>query len=397
MRAPGVWNREMVEFIFCPSTATQILALPIPLHGGEDVLFWPGSVDGFYTAKLGYDFVSSMTAANTAGSSSSTPPLGNSLWKKLWSRYGLPRCKEFSWRICRSFVPVRSALARRGMAVDLICPLCGIEEETIKHLWLCCPASRSVFFAIPLALRLERFVSLPDFLHQFLAVASADAIAEWQTAAYVLWEARNKLVFEGRPFSCDAVVRRTLQLVQRPSSAQVSRQPGIVLETVWRRPEEGMIKVNVDASFKSATDSGSGLIARDSEGQVLAAAASYPVVASSPVLAEAWALRWAIILALELGFRRVCFETDCLLLFQRWQKPPDGVSYLMSILRECLSFRRFFDVMTLSFVRRSGNSVADLLARRASTYAGLVWVEEVPSEALPFVSADYLAFMPVQV
>ncbi|XP_057456725.1 uncharacterized protein LOC130747724 [Lotus japonicus] len=283
------------------------------------------------------------------------------------------------------------------MDVDLVCPLCGIEEETIEHLWLCCPASRSVFFAIPLALRLERFVSLPEFLHHFLVVASADAIVEWQTAAYVLWEARNKLVFEGRPFSCDAVVRRTLQLLQRPSSAQASRRPGIVLEAVWRRPEEGMIKVNVDASFKSATDSGSGMIARDSEGQVLAAAASYPVVASSPVLAEAWALRWAIILALELGFRRVCFETDCLQLFQRWQKPPDGVSYLMSILRECLSFRRIFDVMTLSFVRRSGNLVADLLSRRASTYAGLVWVEEVPSEALPFVSADYLASMPVQI
>lgn len=71
----------------------------------------------------------------------------------------------------------------------------------------------------------------------------------------------------------------------------------MVMEAVWQRPTEGIIKINVDASFRSSLEVGVGMVARDHEGHVLAAAASFLVVVSSPVLAKAWALRWAIILA----------------------------------------------------------------------------------------------------
>lgn len=127
------------------------------------------------------------------------------------------------------------------------------------------------------------------------------------------------------------------------------------------------------------------MVASDEEGQVLAAAANYPVLVSSPVLAEATMLRW------------VCFETDNLQLFQRWLKPPDGASYLVSIIRDCFSLRSFSDVMSLSFVRRSGNSITDFLARKASSFPDLVSNEEVPSEANDLVSADIFPSMSVQV
>lgn len=53
---------------------------------------------------------------------------------------------------------------------------------------------------------------------------------------------------------------------------------------------------------------GRGMVARDFEDQVLAAAADILVMVSSVVLAKALALLWAI----QLSFRRVSFETNCL-------------------------------------------------------------------------------------
>lgn len=108
-------------------------------------------------------------------------------------------------------------------------------------------------------------------------------------------------------------------------------------------------------------------------------------------------MRWAIVLAIQLGFRRVCFETDCLQLFQCWTKPTDDASYLVYIIKDCFVLCRSFDVMTISFVRRSGNAVEDLIARKASSLAGLVWIKEVSSEANLLVSTDILVSVTVQV
>lgn len=117
----------------------------------------------------------------------------------------------------------------------------------------------------------------------------------------------------------------------------------------------------------------------------------------SPVLVEALAFQRTIGLASQLGFRRVCFETDYLQLFQRWKKPPYGNSYLILVVRECISLCRLFDFAILSFVCRSVNAIADFIARRVSSFAGLVWIEGVPTEVNSYVSMDVSAFMPVQV
>ncbi|XP_057453035.1 uncharacterized protein LOC130744890 [Lotus japonicus] len=315
----------------------------------------------------------------------------------FWSSSGLPRCKELAWRASSGYLPVRTALVRRGVDVEVDCPLCGMEPETVDHLWIRCAVTRAFWFGSPLALRLDRFDTLHDFLSYFIDSAEEDAISLWQATSYALWEARNRVVFEGRAFSVPLVVQRAQDLGQLlpASGTKVRNAPSMV--AVWQRPTRGVIKINFDASFRSASDIGAGMVARDHEGFVLASAAAFPLAASSPLLAEAAALRWAMVLAIQLGFRRVCFETDCLQLFQRWTKPPDGASYLVSIINDCFVLSRSFDVIDLSFVRRSGNAVADLLARKASSFAGLVWIEEVPSEANSFISTDLLASVPVQV
>lgn len=157
------------------------------------------------------------------------------------------------------------------------------------------------------------------------------------------------------------------------------------------------MKLNFDASFESSARVGAGMVAQDHDGLALASVANFPMMAPYPVLAEALALRWSIGSAHDLGFRRVCFETDCLQLFQRWKKPQDGASYLSSIVRECIFLCRTFDFASLSFVRSSDNLVADLLAQSTSSFAGLVWIEKVHPLVVPFVTTDVLASVSVQI
>ncbi|XP_057444583.1 uncharacterized protein LOC130736818 [Lotus japonicus] len=136
------------------------------------------------------------------------------------------------------------------------------------------------------------------------------------------------------------------------------------------------------------------MVAKNHEGLILDGAAEVVERPSTVVEEEALALQWSIGLSINLGFIRVCFETDCLKLFHLWKKPPDGRNYLATILGDCFHSSRSFDFIYVEFVRRSDNVVADFLARNASSYTSCVWIEEAPSEVDAFVTADILASMP---
>lgn len=129
-----MWNSELIEFVFCPNTGAQILCIPLTIHGGDDVIYWPSSVDGLYSSKQGYGFIRSAVVAAQASSSFTASPLQPKQWKKLWSSSSIPRCKELAWRACSGLLPVRTTLVWRGVDVEADCPLCGLELETIDHL-----------------------------------------------------------------------------------------------------------------------------------------------------------------------------------------------------------------------------------------------------------------------
>lgn len=112
------------------------------------------------------------------------------------------------------------------------------------------------------------------------------------------------------------------------------------------------------------------MIAHDVDGAILAAAtlSSSLVIMSSAGLAEALCLRWAMRLAIDLGFQRVYFETDSLHLFQWWRHCSRSSFYLDLIISDCRSFALAFLQFDVLFVRRSGNCVAYFLVRIASSF-----------------------------
>lgn len=87
-----------------------------------------------------------------------------------------------------------------------------------------------------------------------------------QATSYVLWEALNKLVFEGRLISCGETLQRAATLAVVSFEVDVVNRSGIGLSACWARPVEDVVKVNFHTSFRRDFQAGVGLVARDHEG-----------------------------------------------------------------------------------------------------------------------------------
>ncbi|XP_057422210.1 uncharacterized protein LOC130716023 [Lotus japonicus] len=389
------WNKALIEWTFCPATAERIISVPLPLHQMEDALFWAAAQDGIYCAKSGYQFLQEKVSRSSP-SSSSAPTLSEAQWCLFWKSPALPRCKQLAWRVWVGAVPVRHSLRRRGLDIDPCCAICGVEEETLDHLFLRCEVVRATWFGTELGVRIDDGVSFHAFMGQVLQTRDKEVVAAVQTVLCAIWEARNKVVFEGYEFRWRNVVSRFQSLVcPFDPGAGTTRDAGDrrAHTTRWRRPPRGRVKMNIDAATNQSKIAGFGCVARDYNGDILAAASLFPTVVLSATLGEALSLRWAMVLATQLGFRRVQFETDSLLLHQAWKKRR-GSSILFTVIADCFNLMHLFDYVDLSFVRREGNSAADFMARNASSLSNVVWVEEGPPGLTAILNSDVLAFVP---
>ena len=74
-------------------------------------------------------------------------------------------------------------------------------------------------------------------------------------------------------------------------------------EARWSKPEPRQVKINVDASFHVDLCAGStGAVARDYQGNFVAASTNYLPHVASPMLAEAYAMRDGLALDIKLGW-----------------------------------------------------------------------------------------------
>ncbi|XP_057453036.1 uncharacterized protein LOC130744894 [Lotus japonicus] len=355
----GGWNRTLLDMIFPLLIVASILAILLATNRGEDVLFWPMAQDGFYTTKLGYRFVSKHQHVGVASSSSKVfyPP---DFWSKIWGSNALPRCKEVVWRACLSVLPVRVLLRACGMEVSTECPFSADHEEFVAHVLLLCEAVRGCWFASNLGVCWDpSSSSFGDAMQALVSAMDAEDVGRVCAMIYALWEARNRVIFDGQPFDLGRVLQRAQGLLADEGAASVQLRRAPVMHSTWQRPSCCVYKVNFDAAMSQDGVAGFGMVVRDEEGAAFAAATASSFYALSEAVGEVMRLRWAMSLAVDLGFRSVCLETDCLQLFEVWKKGGVGRSYLATLVQEARSLSSFFDVVNLSFIRRTGNCVVD--------------------------------------
>ena len=105
-------------------------------------------------------------------------------------------------------------------------------------------------------------------------------------------------------------------------------------------------------------------------------------------VAKSLALRWALNMALDLGFMQVQFETDNLMILNAWKRNTMRISYVASIIWECISISLCFMSFSLLHSVRQGNMVVDFMARLAPSVLDVVWIEEGPLSLSDILDAD---------
>ncbi|XP_074310267.1 uncharacterized protein LOC141646122 [Silene latifolia] len=222
--------------------------------------------------------------------------------------------------------------------------------------------------------------------------------ARFMVGCWALWEHRNKVVFYQREVDPGAVIKRTWDVVEeidgggcgnggnedggRRSQVQ-GRRKG------WEKPQEGFVKVNVDAGVKEDNGVSLGVVCRDCEGRVLWGVSCVQEQVWEPQVAQAVAVLEGVKEAHRRGNSMVMIESDCLHVIDALKRKAKGRSVLALVIDDILAASSSFVSVLWSYTCRVNNSVAHALAHLFPRIVGrVVWSDDLPPIVNNAVSFD---------
>lgn len=130
------WDVTKIQQTFHTIDVDCILNTRVPYNQIPDRIAWMHTKDGSYTAKSGYHFWADRKIGERGVNISNG-------WRRIWQIAVPHKMKVFMWRLCKNNIPVRNLLKGRGVSTPIICPVCNVDVEHTRHLFLECPFARS--------------------------------------------------------------------------------------------------------------------------------------------------------------------------------------------------------------------------------------------------------------
>ena len=159
---------------------------------------------------------------------------------------------------------------------------------------------------------------------------------------WVIWNARNKWLFEGKKENPIIVVVRAESVVEsyrkvkQPERNFVGNQKAEKLNQ-WYPPPKDWLKINVDATVDANKQkAGLGVVIRDQEGICKAAAVKTSKFFGSVAMAEATTMEWGLQVALRVGVTAGIFESDSLEVVELVTKRTSNMSEIFWVISEIL-------------------------------------------------------------
>ncbi|XP_074299133.1 uncharacterized protein LOC141630167 [Silene latifolia] len=215
------------------------------------------------------------------------------------------------------------------------------------------------------------------------------------TSCWAIWERRDKAIFEDGERRADLVVRRVRDLVNemegRGSLEEVVGVRGVAEDGGgWRRPGDGVVKVNVDAAIMEGVGVGLGAVCRNDRGEVEWCGVEQGSVAMVPEEAEAAAILHGLKEARRINNRKVILEGDCSNVIHDLQLKRKGRSSIFLIYTDIYALCNSFDFASFNWSRRSSNKVAHELPHlRPWTIGSRRWLASIPLDISDVVRADF--------
>jgi len=276
----GTWDEKLVLDTFWPEDAQIILNIPTA-EGMNDWPTWHYDSMGKFSVKSAYKLavqIRDQESGSDASSSSSVQgSVGAFPWQKIWHLKLPNKVNMFIWRMAHNSLPVRRNLARRGVKLDTICPVCQRLDEDCSHIFFKCKGVRACWRDMNLEevrTELEMCRSGQETITKIWAL-DCDIQNKIFVFLWRWWSARNKANAGEKMASSDEICKSVAFLSM--DIAKLGNPSHVVPRTIilkWKPPPADCYQVNVDASFHPRTITGGwGFVARDSSGNFLEAGA----------------------------------------------------------------------------------------------------------------------------
>ncbi|KAJ1420322.1 Ribonuclease H-like superfamily [Sesbania bispinosa] len=156
----------------------------------------------------------------------------------------------------------------------------------------------------------------------------------------------------------------------------------------WRRPRADAVKINCDAAFNSDLQTAAlASIARDSSGAILAVS-SRVSPASSPLIAEALAVREGVLLASATPWPKILIESDNQQVIEAIRGGTQQWA-INQIVRDTITSSRFLPFCGFLWTNREGNNLAHVLAQLTmASGSPFRLVSSLPPAVLEIAASD---------
>ncbi|KAF5465990.1 hypothetical protein F2P56_015949 [Juglans regia] len=197
--------------------------------------------------------------------------------------------KVFLWKAIHEALPTKRNLVQRKIITDGFCPWCKQFEETSCYVLWNCVAAQDVWSDLRSPVQKAALNDL-----QFRHI--------WEDLVLKL----NKADIELTAYFAAAQHYLHVSITENSASSMIVR---------WEKPSYGWFKINWDAAYDdNLKRMGGGIVIRNWDGELMAAAGWAKPSISNPLHAEAFVLERATTQSLELGLSQCIFEGNALVL-----------------------------------------------------------------------------------
>uniref|UniRef100_A0A2N9GSY1 RNase H type-1 domain-containing protein n=1 Tax=Fagus sylvatica TaxID=28930 RepID=A0A2N9GSY1_FAGSY len=311
------WNMSLLQQHFNEESVTAICQIHLPHRPSPDKLCWIADPKGVFLTLQRVSIVSALWS-------------GRGVY--LPSVLQVPSHQNFlvgiSWGIRADLFPVVA-----GMDIVKLVVNPPVPPSTSSN-----PRSVAIQASVQIALTLE-----------------------------AIWYFRNRYVhFNSSESPLVSVKILELKIIEYWRALPALAGTSIRVKSFWCPPSPGCIKLNVDAAILPSS-ARIAIIARDEDGLLIKAWAK-SVVSCNPLIAEALAIHWAILLAKPEQWTNIIIESDSKVCVDALVTDPYYVDWNISVICENVKYlAREFSCCSFSWVNRENNMLADSLAKLVPT------------------------------
>ncbi|KAA3460765.1 reverse transcriptase [Gossypium australe] len=293
-----VWNKELIENTFPADVVESILRIPLSMEPHDDFLAWSDESSGVFFVRSSYKLLQRLDPTAYA-----LHNIYRDFYRKLWQIEIPSKMKIFIWKLSWNYIASKVNMYNRQLVNNRLCPRCGGDEETLNHLFRDCPVSAEIWRVLP-------EVNLTDL---------------------------------------EGIKTKNFK------NQRVNRK--------WRNPSDSKLKINFDGALDGRRKrSASGVVVRDSSGNILVSSADIHEGVYTPFAAEALACRRATQIALNMKEEGMIIEGDLLTVIKKCQSTVQDKSQINAYIYDIQNLKSKMRSLSYVFTPRSANNLAHVIA-----------------------------------